>query len=52
LIDEENLISQNQNTSEKRNPIEEIPTLIITEAFFHKTNNWIEISNISPIPYS
>lgn len=52
LIDEEKIISQNQNTSEKRNPIEEIPTLIITEAFFHKTNNWIEISNISSIPYS
>jgi len=52
LIDKEKLISQNQNTPEKRNPTEEIPTLIITEAFFHKTNNWIEISNISSIPYS
>lgn len=52
LIDKEKLISQNPNISEKRSPIEENPTLIVTEAFFHKTNNWIEISNISSIPYS
>ena len=52
LIDKEKLISQNPNISEKRSPIEENPTLIVTEAFLHKTNNWIEISNISSIPYS